>query len=164
MSRPTHCSARRTHIGRAGRRLAIAAAFAGVVLLGACGADSVTGTGAIDGVYTLRTVDNKTLPATAFDSVLSGRRLTVAVTGSTMTLSPDSSYVFALTYTLAIDSVAQRVAPLGDTGSYARSGGNVLFTSVTAGFSMTGTFSNGDLTLPLDILNTGTPLELVYRR
>lgn len=146
-------------------RAALAAVLVAAGLVGACHADSVTGTGAIDGTYALRTVNAKTLPTTVYDSARAGGpRLTVTITGGTMALSPDGSYTFALRYTFAIDSVAQPVAPLTDSGTFSRNGASLLFASFARSGSMSGTLAGGDLTMALDILDTGTPLVMVYRR
>ncbi len=158
------CPARRALLGIAARRSA-AALLGGALLLGACSGDYVTAASGIDGTYTLRTVNDRALPTTVYDSAsATGQRLTVTVTSASVALSPAGGYTFSFAYTFAIDGVPQTVSPLGDSGTYARNGTSVVFTSFTRAAPMTGTLSNGELTMALDILATGRPLVLVFRK
>ena len=150
------------------RRTALAALAAAAGLVGACGSsDSVTGaTADIGGAYTLRTVGKDTLPATVFDSTYTeaGVRVTIAITGGTMTLSSAGGYIFAMTYTFVVNATSQPVIPLGDRGTYTRSDSTLAFSSIDGQGTMSGTLTDGKLAMAQDLLDNGVPLILVYQK
>ncbi len=154
--------------GRAWLRAPVLALGAAAALASACArTDSITATTYdIGGAYTLRAVGQDTLPATVYDSTfaLSGLRVTIAITGGTMTLSHAGGYIFDLTYTFLVNGYPQPTTPLGDRGVWERTGTTLTFTSVDGQGTMSGTLAGTDLTMAQDLLDDGAPLSLVYRK
>ncbi len=165
---PRHAHPRGTRARRWRLRAAALAGLAAGGLVSSCRASDSVAAPATDigGAYTLRIVGRDTLPATVFDStfVEAGVRVTIAITGGTMTLGPAGGYIFNLTYTYVVNGLAQPVTPLGDVGTYTRAGSTLVFTSIDGGGSMNGTLAGGDLTVAQDLLADGSPLMLMYRK
>ncbi len=143
------------------------AALAVLTAAGCAGSDTVAPPrDDIGGAYTLRTVGSDTLPATVFDSTYTdaGVRVTIAITGGSMTLSSAGGYLFFMTYTFTVNGYLQPVVPLGDRGTYERSGSTLTFSSGDGQSTMSGTLAGGQLTMAQDLLDDGVPLSLLYRK
>ena len=113
-------------------------------VLAACGSDSGTNpnNAAIDGTYTLQTVNGSPLPFT----IQSGAN-SLTLTKDVLTVGSNGSWTESIDYTETFNGQTSSGTD-ADGGSWTRAGSSVTFYSnVTSGNAYTGTFSNDMLTL-----------------
>jgi len=124
-----------------------------LALLAACGGSSDSGTGpglgsALNGTYTLKSVDNKTLPVAFADSTLTGGQLVMSDSGW--------SQISVVLYKVGGSAT-------GDTlklaGFWAATGTNLTFWDYGVNTQYTGTYSSTGITL-----NTKTATLLSYSK
>jgi hypothetical protein len=145
--------------GRRTTRRSVAGLFAAVALLGtiACGgADSATSPADKNpaGIYGLRQVDGKKIPAEVFrdryydpDLDVTFDPLVVQITGGEVILSEDGTFHMAVDVALIANGNEDRTSVTGD-GTYEITGNKIVFQG--AGGAVPGTLRNGDITLEID--------------
>ena len=120
------------------RRLFAALALA---TLAACGSDSSVNPNndAVEGVYSLRTVNGQPLPFT-----VQGNGITIVLTSDVMTVAKDGSWTETVAYRQTIDAQTTNEAD-ADAGSWTRVGDTMTFTSSANG-NFQGSYANGTVT------------------
>jgi len=157
------------------RVAAIAIAFA-VVATSACGKDDKNPTGnnpppanQIAGTYQLDKVDGAGLPAILFqgDVDIEGTvvNLTIELTAGSMTLKADNTFTGSMTLKLSIPNSAPQTETAPVSGTYAVNGNSITLTSADpADPQVTGTVANGQLSVDIDLLETGEEFALSYKK
>lgn len=138
------------------RRLLLAFAVLFAVVLSACGGgDDSTGPGSanISGTYTLRTINGRSLPATVFQAGADR----VEVLSGNVTLTDGGTYTTQNTVRTTFGGVASTESET-DAGTYTRSGTALTFRSSDDGTTVSGTVSNGAITVVFE------GLSAVYRK
>jgi hypothetical protein len=120
------------------RRLFAALALA---TLAACGSDSSVNPNndAVEGVYSLRTVNGQPLPFT-----VQGNGITIVLTSDVMTVAKDGSWTETVAYRQTVDGQTTNEAD-ADAGSWTRVGDTMTFTSSANG-NFQGSYANGTVT------------------
>ena len=109
--------------------------------LAACGSDSSINPNndAVEGVYSLRTVNGQPLPYTVQQN-----GTTIVLTSDVLTVSNDGSWNETIAYRLSQNGQTTNEAD-ADAGSWSRSGDIMTFTSTAVG-NFSGTYSKGTVT------------------
>lgn len=153
------------------RLAAIAMAFA-VVATSACGKDDKSPTGNNNqpaGTYSLDKVDGGALPATLFegDVDIEGTvvTLTIELMSGTMTLAANNTFTGNMTLRLSIPGAPSQTETAPVSGTYAINGNQITLTSSDPEDpQVTGTISNGQLVVDIDLLETGEEFSLSYKK
>jgi hypothetical protein len=153
------------------RLAAIAMAFA-VVTTSACGKDDKSPTGNNNqpaGTYSLDKVDGGALPATLFegDVDIEGTvvTLTIELMSGTMTLAANNTFTGNMTLRLSIPGAPSQTETAPVSGTYAINGNQITLTSSDPEDpQVTGTISNGQLVVDIDLLETGEEFSLSYKK
>lgn len=153
------------------RLAAIAMAFA-VVATSACGKDDKNPTGNNNqpaGTYSLDKVDGGALPATLFegDVDIEGTvvTLTIELMSGTMTLAANNTFTGNMTLRLSIPGAPSQTETAPVSGTYAINGNQITLTSSDPEDpQVTGTISNGQLVVDIDLLETGEEFSLSYKK
>ena len=129
---------------------------AALCVLAACGSDSGTNpnNAAIDGTYTLRTVNGSPLPFTIQSGTTS-----LTLTKDVITVGSNGSWTESMNYSQTVNGQTS-TGTIADGGTWTRAGNAVEFDSQVSGtVAYSGTFANGTLTL-----NDGSGFVQVFSR
>ena len=150
-------------------RTTLAHLLAGVALLGATACTGPS-TGPRNtnplGIYGLLTVDRTAIPAEVFRGPYYVRELeitvtlVVKVTGGEVILQEDGSFHLAVDFTMGAEGREGSLTMTSD-GTYEIDGGRILFE--TEGGSEVGSLRNGQITLPLDVMDDGRMKSYTFR-
>lgn len=153
------------------RMAAIAMAFA-VVATSACGKDDKNPTGNNNttvGTYSLDKVDGAALPAALFDGMIdvdgTAVQLKIEVTAGSMTLAANKAFTGSMALRLTVPGAPAQTETVPVSGTYTVSGNNITLTSSDPEDpQVTGTISNGQLVVAIDLLETGEEFSLSYKK
>lgn len=137
------------------RRLLLSFVVLFALVLTACGDDDSTGPGSanISGTYTLRTINGSNLPFTVFQVGADK----VEVLSGNVTLTNGGAYTTLSTVRTTLNGVVT-TEPEADAGTYTRNGTAMTLRSNDDGTTVSGTVSNGVLTVVFE------GFSAVYRR
>ena len=141
------------------RRLLAAATFAAALLSGAACGDSSTAPATVEGTYTLRTVNNGSLPQILDQDPTTGDK--VEVTAGNVTLNSDGSFLDHTEFRVTEGGTA-RTEVEDAVGVWNRSGNTIFFTT-NDGFQYDMVLGSGTLTQEI-FLSGGAQLTFVYRK
>ncbi len=121
------------------------------------------------GTYQLDKVDGDALPAVLFDGDVDVEgtvvHLTIELTAGSMTLAANGSFNGSMTLKLTVDDAAPETETAPVSGTYAVNGNSITLTSSDPEDpQVTGTIANGQLSVAIDLLETGEEFALSYKK
>ena len=153
------------------RMAAVAIAFA-VVATSACGKDDKSPTGNNNptvGTYQLDKIDGAELPAILFegDVDVDGTIVTlkIEVTAGSLTLAANGTFNGSMALRLSVPGAPPETESVPVSGTYSVNGNSITLTSSDPEDPQeTGTISNGQIQVDIDLLETGEEFSLSYKK
>lgn len=130
----------------------------------ACGGDDKkdsTGPSAVAGTYSLKSVENVNVPVKIWEGQVQGHDVEYQVRTGQVELKSNGTFVMHMTIWEIVDGEKNDI-DIDAEGTYTRSGGNITFTS--DGDDLTGTLSNGTITVQLDLLEIGEEVGFAFKK